>query len=75
MAMRWHVSQAIGYTLSKFYGIKFIYEILARRRGLAIIGLVGFAEVALLLFAVTPKPYNIIFLFMNSHCKFFFILP
>ena len=59
-------SQVAGYTLSKFFGIKFVSEIKKRQRGLAIVFLVLFAELALLLFAVTPAPWNCIWLFFNG---------
>lgn len=60
------ISQLIGYTLSKFYGIKFIAELKHNQRLRAIFGLIGFAWFALLLFAIIPAPYNIICLFLNG---------
>ena len=51
-------SQVGGYTLSKFIGIKVVSEMPARYRAVSILGLIGVAEVALLLFAVTPAPWN-----------------
>ncbi|RFZ84228.1 hypothetical protein DYU05_00945 [Mucilaginibacter terrenus] len=59
------IAQIFGYMFSKFYGIRFIAEIKAKR-GQTIILLVGISWLALLLFAVTPRPYNIIFLFING---------
>ncbi len=59
-------AQVIGYTLSKFIGIKIISEITASRRAVAILFLIGIAEGALLLFAVTPPPFNCIMLFFNG---------
>ena len=59
-------SQVFGYTISKFLGIKFVSEMPARLRAVTILGLIGFAEAALLLFAVTPPPYNFIWLFING---------
>jgi uncharacterized membrane protein len=58
--------QAMGYMVSKFVGIKFVSEIQPHRRALAILLLIGFAELSLLLFAVTPAPWNALFLFMNG---------
>jgi len=55
------IAQIIGYTLSKFYGIRFIAEIKGNKRGVAILILVGIAWLALLAFALVPAPYNIIF--------------
>lgn len=60
------ITQIFGYMLSKFYGIRFIAEIKGARRGLTIILLVSISWLALLAFAVTPKPYNIFFLFING---------
>lgn len=60
------ISQLIGYTLSKFYGIKFIAELKHSQRLKAIFGLIGFAWFALLLFAIIPAPFNIICLFLNG---------
>jgi MFS family permease len=70
----WHVdykawlviAQVLGYTLSKFYGIKFIAEIKALSRGRSILLLVAVAWLALLGFALVPAPYNIVFLFING---------
>lgn len=60
------IAQVLGYTLSKFYGIKFIAEIKALSRGKAILILVGISWLALLGFSIVPAPYNIIFLFING---------
>src|ERR1700722_15494500 len=60
------ITQLIGYTLSKFYGIKFISELKHDQRAKSIFGLIGFAWLALLLFAIVPAPYNIICLFLNG---------
>ncbi|HTI60422.1 DUF5690 family protein [Mucilaginibacter sp.] len=60
------IAQIIGYTLSKFYGIKFISELKPGQRAKSILLLIGIAWLALLLFAVVPAPYNIIFLFING---------
>ena len=60
------ISQVLGYMLSKFIGIKIISEMKKSTRGLFLIGLILAAEIALLLFAIVPKPYNIIFMFLNG---------
>ncbi len=60
------ISQVLGYMLSKFYGIKFIAELKRISRGKIILLLVGISWIALLLFAVVPPPFNIIFLFING---------
>jgi Family of unknown function (DUF5690) len=60
------VSQVLGYMLSKFIGIKVISEMTAKSRPLSILCLIGFAELALLGFALVPTPYNIVCLFFNG---------
>ena len=60
------IAQVLGYTLSKFYGIKFIAEIKALSRGKSILILVGISWLALGGFALVPAPYNIVFLFING---------
>ena len=59
-------AQVGGYTLSKFIGIKMVSEMPADRRAITILGLIGIAEVALLLFAITPVPWNFVWLFVNG---------
>lgn len=60
------VAQTIGYTLSKFFGIRFIAELKTGQRLFTIMLLIGIAWMALLLFAIVPAPYNIIFLLLNG---------
>lgn len=60
------IAQVLGYMLSKFIGIKIISELKPKSRGMLLVGMIFFAEMALLLFAVTPQPYNIIFMFLNG---------
>jgi MFS family permease len=60
------IAQTIGYTLSKFYGIKFIAELNSRKRSFLILGFILAGWIALLLFAITPAPYNLIFLLLNG---------
>ncbi|MCB1127830.1 MAG: hypothetical protein KDM81_15155 [Verrucomicrobiae bacterium] len=59
-------AQVLGYTLSKIVGIKVIAEMPPARRALSLLALVGIAEGALLLFAVTPIPWNSAWLFLNG---------
>lgn len=59
-------SQVIGYTLSKFIGIRVVSEVPARRRAIVGFALVLTAELALVLFAVTPRPWNAVWLFVNG---------
>jgi len=60
------ISQAIGYTLSKFYGIKFIAELKRFGRWKIILLLISIAWMALFFFAIVPAPYNIPFLLING---------
>ena len=60
------IAQVCGYTLSKFYGIRFISSVNHTKRGRYIIILITLAWVALLGFAIIPAPYNIVFLFING---------
>jgi hypothetical protein len=60
------IAQVIGYVLSKFIGIKVISELKTNQRVYYLLGLIGIAEIALVLFAIVPRPYNIFFMFMNG---------
>jgi len=60
------IAQVIGYTFSKFYGIKFIAEVNHKNRARYILTLIGIAWAALLAFAFVPAPWNIVFLFVNG---------
>lgn len=59
-------SQVFGYMVSKFIGIRFVSELPPRRRAVAILWLVLAGELALVLFGVTPAPWNAIWLFFNG---------
>jgi hypothetical protein len=60
------VAQVLGYCASKFSGIKVVSEMRPERRALAILGCIAMAELALVLFAVAPPPYNAICLVVNG---------
>lgn len=60
------ISQVIGYTCSKFLGIKVVSSMKPEQRTRYILGLIGFAWIALFFFAITPHPYNIVFLIANG---------
>ncbi|WP_184548794.1 DUF5690 family protein [Mucilaginibacter sp. FT3.2] len=60
------IAQVVGYTFSKFYGIRFIAEVNSKNRGRYILTLIGIAWLALLAFAFVPAPWNIVFLFING---------
>lgn len=59
-------AQVLGYTLSKFIGIKVISEMKNDRRSLFIILLIAAAALSLLGFALVPAPWGIVFLFLNG---------
>ncbi len=60
------ISQVIGYMLSKVYGIRFIAELKRIGRGKIILLLVGISWLALLVFALVPAPWNVVFLLING---------
>ncbi len=60
------IAQVLGYMCSKFYGIKFISGMQPHRRATYILICIGIAWISLLLFALVPAPFNIIFLFING---------
>ena len=60
------LAQVAGYAVSKLIGVKLISEIAPARRGVAILALIGLSWLALVLFAITPAPWNILALFLNG---------
>ncbi len=60
------IAQTFGYMLSKFLGIKIIAEMPPGCRVALLLALIAGAEAALLLFAVTPPPFNVVWLFVNG---------
>ena len=60
------VSQLLGYTLAKYLGIKFVSEANRGRRLGMLLGLIAFAELALLLFAVAPPAWKVVAIFLNG---------
>ena len=59
-------AQVLGYTASKWIGIRVIAETPPRRRALGILVLIGVAEVALFLFGIAPSPLHVLCLFLNG---------
>jgi hypothetical protein len=59
-------AQVAGYMLSKFMGIRVVSELPASRRAAAIVFLIAGAEFSLLLFGLTPPPWNAFWLFCNG---------
>jgi hypothetical protein len=60
------IAQVIGYALSKIMGVKLISELGHRHRAASIVGLITLSWLALVLFAVTPAPWNVAWLFING---------
>jgi hypothetical protein len=60
------IAQVLGYTVSKFAGIKIISELRPERRAVAILVLIAIAEVALLMFAITDGHWKACWLFVNG---------
>lgn len=60
------LAQLIGYTISKFLGIKYVSELSPNKRIITLVVLMSIAWVALLLFGLIPYPYNCAFLLLNG---------
>ncbi len=60
------IAQVLGYMLSKFLGIKVISSLSASWRAVVLLGLVGFAQLALVGFAVVPLPWHPLMMFLNG---------
>ncbi|MFM7101467.1 MAG: DUF5690 family protein, partial [Verrucomicrobiota bacterium] len=60
------LAQVLGYAASKWLGIRFIAELQPHRRLATLLGLVGGAEAALVLFGLAPVRLGPVFLFLNG---------
>ena len=60
------ITQLIGYTISKYFGIKIISELTAKKRTITLILLMASAWLSLFCFAIVPIPYNLPFMFLNG---------
>lgn len=60
------IAQVIGYGLAKFAGIKLISELKSTFRVRGILIMTAIAGLSWFFFAITPPPYNIVFLFTNG---------
>ncbi len=60
------ISQALGYCLSKFLGIKVVSELAPSRRAVAILVAIAIAELGLVVFGALPAPYGAIGMFVNG---------
>lgn len=58
--------QVIGYTISKFAGIKIISELGKKNRGIWIVSCIALAELGLVGFGAIPKPWNSLFMIVNG---------
>ena len=59
-------AQTAGYTLSKFYGVKFISEMGQNSRARFILVFILISWLSLLLFPLVPPPFNVGFLLING---------
>lgn len=59
-------AQVLGYTVSKFIGIRVIASLPHARRIATLLGLLGVAELSLVLFAIVPRPLHVACLFLNG---------
>ena len=60
------ILQVLGYLCSKWVGISFISSMEKKSRLALLIGLMFVSYLALFLFAITPCPYNLIWIFFNG---------
>lgn len=60
------IAQILGYMLSKYLGTKFCSEVRTSRRAVWLVGLILFAEAALLLFANLPADWKPVAMFLNG---------
>ncbi len=60
------IGQILGYALSKYIGIKFCSELDSKRRAPTLIGVIVFAHLALLVFAVVPGDWKVAAIFFNG---------
>jgi sugar phosphate permease len=60
------ITQLIGYTISKYFGIKIISELSANKRTITLITLMAVSWGSLLFFGIVPAPYNLPFIFLNG---------
>jgi len=60
------ISQLLGYTASKWIGVKICSEATRHGRGRLLVSFIVLAELALVLFAVLPGPWKVFALFLNG---------
>ena len=60
------ITQVLGYTISKFIGIKLVAEADRSKRIGILVVLILVSELALIGFGLTPTPWNFLWLFLNG---------
>lgn len=60
------IAQTLGYAISKLIGVRLIAEFGARRRATAIVGLIAVSWLALVVFALVPRPWGVAAMFVNG---------
>ncbi len=60
------ISQVIGYTISKYVGIRVVSESTRARRLQLLLGLIVAAELTLVLFAISPRPVKPLMMALNG---------
>ncbi len=60
------ISQVIGYTISKYIGIRVVSESTRARRLQLLLGLIVAAELTLVLFAISPRPVKPLMMALNG---------
>ncbi len=60
------ISQIIGYAMSKYIGIKVCSEVTPARRAIMLVGLVGMAQAALVLYGILPNNWKVGAIFLNG---------
>jgi len=60
------IAQVLGYTISKFYGIKYVSELNKVGRGWSILILITCSWIPLLFFPIVNAPWNVLCLFLNG---------
>ena len=60
------ISQIMGYTVAKYIGTRWVSEITPSQRAAALLGLIGVAQLTLILFAWLPEPARPLAMFANG---------
>jgi Family of unknown function (DUF5690) len=59
-------AQVLGFAVSKGLGIKYVSEMLPQNRSRNLLIMISLSWICYLFFALTPAPYNLLFIFMAS---------